>query len=290
MHFARVVSIFFLLLQLVLLVDFAYSWNESWTSDERPWGKAVIVVSLLMLLGSLAWFIVDIFIFAHGACHLQKFFIASTFALTFLTTGLSVSNWVGEGGGLLPASVVTLYSYWLLFSALTSDPSECNTVSSRSREFAPLIIGLLLTACSVAYASWSVATNTKLFSGSPDQEHENLNSDAATSEQPADKSESSKDVELASAEDDEEDEPVDSANSLEKARLSSRFHLLMACASMYIVMIMSAWGNESTSDGNTDPTLDRANMWIKMASQWACIGIYVWTLVAPVVCANREFN
>ena len=35
--------------------------------------------------------------------------------------------------------------------------------------------------------------------------------------------------------------------------------------------------------------LNLTNMWIKIVTQWVCIGLYVWTLVAPLVCSERSF-
>ena len=32
------------------------------------------------------------------------------------------------------------------------------------------------------------------------------------------------------------------------------------------------------------------SMWVKISSTWVCAAIYLWTLVAPVLLADREFN
>lgn len=34
---------------------------------------------------------------------------------------------------------------------------------------------------------------------------------------------------------------------------------------------------------------DYATTWIKMLSCWVCAGLYVWTLVAPIILPEREF-
>jgi len=318
MHIARIISAFFLLLQLVILIDFAYQWNESWTSDERQWNKAVLVVSGLMLVACIVWFALDLVYLAdtaHGSCHLQKFFIAFTLVLTFFMTCLSISDYVGEGGGLLPACIVTLYAYWLLFSALTSDPSTCNTVSSRSKELAPMVVGLLLSAGSVTYASWSVATNSSLFGGdaAAAAQHQYLDhesgDDAAratgstrTSAPKAALVDDAHDAEIgrdvispsALSDDDQEEGQIQSANVAERVKLSGRFHLLMAAASMYMCMLLSAWGSQHTAEQGADGELSRTNMWIKISTQWCCILLYAWTLIAPRIvpriCPQREFS
>ena len=41
-----------------------------------------------------------------------------------------------------------------------------------------------------------------------------------------------------------------------------------------------------TVGGNVGNT----SLWVKMLSQWATFGLYVWTLVAPRCCPNREFE
>lgn len=32
-----------------------------------------------------------------------------------------------------------------------------------------------------------------------------------------------------------------------------------------------------------------ASTWIKMLSSWICAGLYIWTLVAPILLPDREF-
>ena len=213
-----------------------------------------------MYLGSLAFFICDLIFFGGSGCHLEKFFIAFTFVLTFILSAISVSPWIENGGGILPAAVVTLYSYWLLFTALTSDPTTCNSVSSRSREFAPLVIGLLLTACSVTYASWTVATNTEIFEGDKQALNPGDEDDDGSD---SSKSKSGSASSVVADRDDDEDDSV-SAASTENARLSARFHLLMACASMYVSMLLSGWGSQTGIEGNDNVDLDWANVWIKV--------------------------
>lgn len=34
---------------------------------------------------------------------------------------------------------------------------------------------------------------------------------------------------------------------------------------------------------------DYASTWIKILSCWVCAGLYVWTLVAPILLPEREF-
>lgn len=35
---------------------------------------------------------------------------------------------------------------------------------------------------------------------------------------------------------------------------------------------------------------NEASMWVKVISSWLCLALYSWTLVAPILLPNREFN
>jgi len=35
---------------------------------------------------------------------------------------------------------------------------------------------------------------------------------------------------------------------------------------------------------------DVVSMWVKIASSWVCILIYFWSLIAPLILKDREFN
>jgi hypothetical protein len=35
---------------------------------------------------------------------------------------------------------------------------------------------------------------------------------------------------------------------------------------------------------------NEASMWVKIISSWLCLALYTWTLLAPILLPNREFN
>jgi len=63
----------------------------------------------------------------------------------------------------------------------------------------------------------------------------------------------------------------------------------MAASAMYMAMILTNWSNfqvgaesVSTSDFGLE------SMWIKVVSQWITTIVYIWWLLAPIICAGRR--
>ena len=69
----------------------------------------------------------------------------------------------------------------------------------------------------------------------------------------------------------------------------SLFHVMFALATLYVMMTLTNW----YSPGNDIRESISGNMsavWVKIVSSWLCAGIYIWTLVAPVLLPDREFS
>ncbi|XP_028171070.1 probable serine incorporator [Ostrinia furnacalis] len=64
------------------------------------------------------------------------------------------------------------------------------------------------------------------------------------------------------------------------------FHVVFALATLYIMMTLTNWFNPSSELSKENV----ASMWVKITSSWLCIGLYVWTLVAPAVFPHRDFS
>ena len=52
------------------------------------------------------------------------------------------------------------------------------------------------------------------------------------------------------------------------------------------VCVCAVPGEVTAANSNVGKT----SLWVKMLSQWATFLLYVWTLVAPRCCPNREFE
>jgi len=290
-HIARLVSGVFLVLQIILLIDFAYRWNENWMADDKEWTKAIIAVCVVLFTGCLILFGFMAHWFGGSACDRNNFFLSTTFLLPMLFTCLSVTAWC-EHGALLTSAVVAAYCYWLGFSALSSDPSACNALSSDSNETLHLVLGLIIASLTVTYAGYNLS-NQQFMGGELQDEKEAKIVDSSSAK-------SDKDVEKQVQEDaakkqEKEDEAQEQSEeaveaSRDEVKLACKFHIFMACSGCYMAMLLTSWGATMTSTGSpTSYDVSTENLWIKMVTQWAAALLYTWTLVAPYLFPDRSF-
>ena len=313
-NIARFLSFFFLFFSVVILIDFAYEWNESWTSDARPWFIPVLVVSATLLAGCIVLFVFYFLWFGGSGCRRNQFFIAWTIIECVVAIALAISPVAEGNGGLLPASVLSLYMTWLAYSGLESDPSTCNTISNQ--DTLHLILGLIVGALALIYAAWNVSTNNTLFGGEeqiPELEGQALGLPGGVkSPAAAGGGGGGGDIEMASNR-----AQVDAAldgvvggvgdttsvaeakasiddNARLLARRNLRIHMLMATASAYLAMLLTNWGSsqQASDGGGGQQAYDQGteSVFIKFATQWMAFLTFVWSLIAPKVLKNREFR
>ena len=269
--FSRFVSGIFLVLQIIILVDFAYKWNESWMRDDREWKGAILTTSAIMYGVSLTLAIFYFKWFTDGDCGLNKFFISFTIITTFVATILSASSYA-EHGSILASGVVTTYSYWILFSALSSDPSSCNSINSENT--AGIILGCLLTCLSVTYAAWNVSSSEDLF----DSDDSLLEAGAAA--EPSSDAEdeavrdSTADAHTTPLRSSSEKDPLQGGDEATR-KDNNKFHIVMMMASMYVAMMLTNWAVDSDSS-SVAVQLSSETMWIKIITQWTTIALYCW--------------
>lgn len=276
----------FLVMQIVLIIDFAYAWNESWLSEGKDWKVGVLVVSLLGYVGSLVAAVLLFKYFADGPlCGLERSFIGVTIAMTLLFTVLSASERC-EHGAILPSAICTVYCYWILYSALSSVNGPCNSFSGGSEDSPFMIIGgFVLAAFSVCYAGFNLAAKTEALSLQENPATVLLDSevgDARPSLRDDDSNTTHTDIEDSS----DAGSVAGEDELAELGRQGARFHLVMAASACYACMLLTDWG--ANMNGQHPPGM--STVWIKMVSQWLCSLLYMWSLVAPYVITNRNFD
>jgi hypothetical protein len=134
--FARVAAFFYLIFQQIILIDLAYTWNETWVrmSDEDAehgygciWLFLLIVVSFTLILGSCA--VIGIMFWQFGKCADSLVILILTVLLCAVSTFLQI--FVSEDGSVLTSSIIIAYATYICYSSLTLNPNPvCNPTLS----------------------------------------------------------------------------------------------------------------------------------------------------------------
>jgi serine incorporator 1/3 len=62
-----------------------------------------------------------------------------------------------------------------------------------------------------------------------------------------------------------------------------QFYLMMFLGGAYMAMVLTDWDSSSSSSNGV-------SMWVKIVAQWLTMLLFLWTLLAPKLFPNREFN
>uniref|UniRef100_UPI00398F1D5A serine incorporator 1-like n=1 Tax=Pristiophorus japonicus TaxID=55135 RepID=UPI00398F1D5A len=297
-YFGVVGAFCFILIQLILLIDFAHSWSQSWVQNmeegnTKCWYSALFICTLLHYLIALAAVVVlYIFYTKPDDCAANKAFISLNLIFCIIVSIVSVLPKVQEAqphSGLLQASIITLYTMYVTWSALTNEPERnCNpsllsivhqttsntTVAPPSDQVvqwwdAQSIVGLIIFLFCVLYSSIRSSSNTQVNKLMMTEEGEGTMSDFSSPTEDG----------FHHAVDNEQDAVTYSY---------SFFHFCLFLASLYIMMTLTNWYRPSSDYSTVQSTWPA--VWVKIASSWVGLLLYLWTLVAPLILSDRDFN
>ncbi|XP_054247730.1 serine incorporator 3 [Indicator indicator] len=303
---------FFILIQLVLLVDFAHSWNESWVEkmeegNAKCWYAALLSCTGLFYALSLFFLVLFcIFYTKPDGCTENKIFISVNVILCIAVSIVSVLPKVQEHhprSGLLQSSVITLYTMYLTWAAMSNEPERsCNpsllniitqiatpTAVPENTTVLPAtpappkslqwwdaqsVVGLVIFVLCLLYSSIRSSSHSQVskltLSGS---DSAMLEDTVALGAAPA------KDGDVRRVTD----------NEREGVQYSyTFFHFMLFLASLYIMMTLTNWYSPD-ADFKT-MTSKWPAVWVKITSSWVCLLLYLGTLVAPLVLTNRDFS
>ncbi|XP_036273405.1 serine incorporator 3 isoform X1 [Pipistrellus kuhlii] len=303
----------FILIQLVLLIDMAHSLNECCVNrmeegNSRCWyGVLLFITSILYTLSIITVSLLYIYYTKPDGCTENKFFISINLILCVVVSIISIHPKIQEHhprSGLLQSSIITLYTIYLTWSALTNEPDQsCNPSlwsiithltaptlapanttapvptsdlpkqSGRFLEYGNFI-GLLTFALCLVYSSIRTSTNSQVSKLTLSGSESVILRETSTN----------------GASDEEEGQPrraVD--NEKEGVQYNyAMFHLMLCLASLYIMMTVTGWYSPDAEFQNV--TSMWPAVWVKISSSWVCLLLYAWSLVAPVVLTNRDFS
>uniref|UniRef100_A0AAX7U1T3 Serine incorporator 5 n=1 Tax=Astatotilapia calliptera TaxID=8154 RepID=A0AAX7U1T3_ASTCA len=250
----------FLLIQLMLLVEFAHRWNANWYSGvkyNRLWYAALAFVTLVLFsVGVGAVIFMGIFYTHPEACLLNKIFLGINGSLCLVVSLLAISPFIQKlqpNSGLLQPGVITVYVMYLTFSAFSSKPKEMVVID-----------GVNTTVCVFPFNS-GTESDKKIVTG--------LGTVILFEEYDEEQTGSGQNVVY-----DEREGTIYSY---------AFFHFVFFLGSLYVMMTATNWFHydnhkiEKLLDGSWSV------FWVKMASCWVCLILYMWTLVAPIVCPKR---
>ncbi|KAJ3163030.1 hypothetical protein HDU86_002199 [Geranomyces michiganensis] len=264
----------FILIQIVLLIDFAHTFSEK-------------------LLGA-------------PACKLNQFFISFNLILCFIISASSILPAVQEANqknGLAQAAMIAIYATYLIASAIVSEPTDpdggnvCNpTNRSEKTQTTTLVLGTVFTFIALAYSTTRAATRSGAMGGGGGEDEASL---PLISDQAAGGRHLRSAVDSGALpsralydrdEDDDEDSRFGPPSDDEKDGVQynySFFHFIFFLASMYLAMLMTAWNYVDKTDEGAAVGKSMGAVWVKVVSSWIVLGLYGWTLFAPVLLPDR---
>jgi len=299
----------FILIQLVLLIDFAHGLNDfllerrEEADSPRCWSVMLVGCAFIMYGVVIAATILFYVFYTNGDCSLNKFYISFNLIFCLIVSVLSIHPRVQEEqprSGLLQAAVVCGYATYLVWSAMSNEPSTtCNpsliTIANEiihpgqgtaGNATTPTpqpsqpqwiegqsIVGLIVFICCVLYSSIRNSSSS--------------NVDRLTMREQVVIDDDEKALVI---EDDEEangQKVYDNEQEM-VAYSYSGFHFMFFLASFYVMMTLTNWyqpGVDFTTMVNSWPAV-----WVKIVSSWLCLALYTWTLFAPILLEGRDFD
>lgn len=307
MYFGMIGGFFFILIQLVLIIDFAHSWAEAWVgnyeeTDSRGWLVALLMCTGIMYCVSLAAVVLMYLYYTGehvGQCKLHEFFISINLIICIVLGVVSTLPKIQEHmpkSGLLQASCITMYIMYLTWSAMSNSPDQqckpnigslltgmSNSTALTTTTAKPdpdhkneprfdteSIIGLVIWFLCVLYSSIRTASNSqasKLTGSDKLLVKDNGETGGST------------DAEAQKVWDNESEEVVYSY---------SLFHVMFALATLYVMMTLTNWFHPNSDIGSFSSNAPA--VWVKIVSSWLCGVLYLWTIVAPAVLVDRDFG
>jgi len=323
-YIALIGATIFILLGLVLLVDFAHSWSETCLenyakSDSTLWQWILIGSTALMYVTTITLTGVLYGYFAGSGCTENRFFISINLVLCVISTIMSIHPVVQDSNprsGLAQSGMVAVYCTYLTTSAVINHAHKsCNPFTrSSTTGTTTVVLGAVFTFLAIAYSTSRAATQSRALVGRRKKGGDiQLPIDDGVSEmgvvttQPG-RTESPRYQALLAAVQagaipesalyEEEEEEEDHGDNRDDERSGTRynyawFHVIFALGAMYVAMLLTDWNVVSTEQGGAESEeivhIGRSEtaMWMRVVSSWVCMILYMWSLLAPVFMPDR---
>lgn len=290
---ARVVSALFLVVQVMVLVNFAYDWDEAWVerSDlendfadgSKCWLISLISLAVLAYIAAFGGMIAILVL--YSGCNATIGITAYNFVICIIFVGLTLTKefFIEEEvmGSIAPPAVVALYIAFLSFSASQSNPDlsdACDPFGARlGQNGLEIFLAISISTLSLIWISITVSGNASAFLSGNAEEREpvggayEIEEGDGTTRYAADE---------AAGDGDDEDSGNDQLWF---------FHLVMITASFYMAMILTNWGVSEEEVIAQGEQIGLVSMYAKAVASFVCGLLFIWTIVAPAILPERDF-
>jgi Ca2+/Na+ antiporter len=242
-------------------------------------------------------------------CWHNPMFVTLNVILCFIISLISIYPKLQEKNprnGILQAAVVTAYTTYLVWSALTSQPASmgCSRPMfslNGANDRLSIFLGVLFSLFALIYSALRVSSSSESLSPKEERRqkkkllatlaHEDEQPNKENSEPLKDQTKKEEPEESESESDNEADEGSDRP----VAYNYSFFHFTFFLATMYLGMVLTNWQSVSivTGQGVSENTIlidqGMSAVWVKIISSWATLLLFIWTMIAPILFPNRKF-
>mmetsp|Transcript_19832 Transcript_19832/g.41619 ORF Transcript_19832/g.41619 Transcript_19832/m.41619 type:complete len:470 (-) Transcript_19832:141-1550(-) len=302
LNVARAGSIIFILFQQLVLIDIAFNWNENWVAKSdraevneghgkgRKWLFAILFSCGVLYIGS---FVAIVLMYVYfGGCSTNEAFISITLVMTLLCTIIQLTT--SDTGSLLTSAAITAYATYLCGLAISKNPNfECNPRLGETST-GNIILGLVMTTISLLWTGWS-STADKRVGGHEDENAEDIEAPIPETKENQkvggvvlDSGYGSSDSMHPEAA--LENERHDITNNDPSFGSSWKLNAVLALVCCWYAMALTSWGAVEKSGDIANPAAGEVSMWMVIVSQWVCLALYLWTLVAPSIFPSRDFS
>ncbi|XP_059171529.1 probable serine incorporator [Physella acuta] len=327
MYVGLVGGALFIVLQLIMLVDFTHSWNASWVGRTRGRTNTcgiigTVVVALVLFAAAITGMVFLFILFGREGCTNNHLFLGLNTGLCCLLTFLTIlpcTNKRNPNAGLLQASVICVYVVYLTWSGMTSEPEEEikslldtlreKTFSFMSEDAKPTPSNIPTTTLSMKFVlPANVTAKCRPDPAFPGSDRiagyaglvfmfiMAVYGSLRTSHDAHKLGVRTEGKSCFCCLITKRDNPSllggqkviqNEANGVVYSY--SFFHLVFCLAALHIMMQLTNWYRPSDSDLNNFGR-NWAAVWIKIGSSWFCVLIYIWSLFFPKLCLGRNLS
>ncbi|CAB4008497.1 probable serine incorporator [Paramuricea clavata] len=288
MYVGLTAGFIFIMLQILLVIDFAHSWSFSWgermeSGNSNFWGFALVFSTILVYSMAITMAVFYYLYFTDlqnlSKCRGNMFLISFNVFHCLLASIVSVLPRVQDsapGSGLLQSSIVSLYTMYLTWCTLSSEPDgSCNPMGDVILEYdkvsgvngqaildCVLMFALLIFACNVRSSTSKLEKIGFSLSKYPTREDHYLDQN---------------DAEKYIGEKYVDDENIDLEYNY------SFFHFVMFLASLQLMMVVTNWHSPDELADLKKLVKNWATVWIQLSSSFLCVLFYIWATVTPLL-------